>query len=216
MKKITILAIAIIFSLTTNSYAQNSNIEYGIKAGANYSKFTPDLLVDGLDFAQYKRKPGFYLGGFLNVDISEKLQFQPELLFALQGTGVLIEDIELISSGGSTTVSDFESNINESTLAVPLVFRYFFTESFFMEGGPQLGFIIDRNEKIKKDPFEQYGNSSEVAEYDFDNFDLGLTVGTGYNLSEDLIINGRFFFGLIERDNNIKSSVFNLGLEYKL
>ncbi|MGM1057248.1 MAG: porin family protein [Bacteroidota bacterium] len=215
MRKISILAIAIIFSLTTNSYAQNSNIEYGIKAGANHSKFTPDFEVDGRDVLQYQRKVGFYLGGFFNVGISEKLQFQPELLFALQGTGVLIEDIELNVWGESPTLADFESNINESTLAVPLVFRYFFTEMFFMDGGPQLGIIINRNEKIKKVAFEQPGEPDEM-EFDYDNFDLGITVGIGYKLSEDLIINGRFFFGLIERDNSIKSSVFNLGLEYKL
>lgn len=216
MKKITFLAFAIIFSITTNSYTQNSNIGYGIKAGANYSKFTPDLEVGGRVLAQYQRKPGFYLGSFLNMEISKRLQFQPELLFALQGTNILIEGIEL--QGGfesSPTIVDFESRINESTIVVPLVFRYLFTGPFFLEAGPQLGYIINRNEKITKVALEQ-PNEREERELDYDKFDLGLTVGAGYNLTKDLTLNSRFFLGLIKRNNIIKTSILNLGLEYKL
>jgi len=216
MEKIKILALALTFGITMNCYSQNSNIGFGIKAGANFSKFTPDFRVGGMDFLEYQRKLGFYAGGFLKVGISDKLYFQPELLFAVQGTGVLIEDIEITDTNGEITVSDFESNVNELTLAVPLVLRYYFTEAFFIDGGPQIGYIIDRNEKIKKDPLGKFGNPSQPMEFDYDNFDLGLTVGTGYNFSQNLTLNGRFFFGLIERDNTVKSSVFNLGIEYNL
>lgn len=214
--KITILVLVLTLGITMNCYSQNSNTEFGLKAGANYSKFTPDLKVGGMDFVEYQRKLGFYAGGFIKVRFSDKLHFQPELLFAVQGTGILIEDNELRDSNGEITVSDSKSNVNELTLAVPLVLRYYFTEAFFLEAGPQIGYIIDRNEKIKEDPFEEFGRSSQPMEFDYDNFDLGLTVGTGYNLSSNLTLNGRFFFGLIERDNAVKLSVYNLGIEYTL
>jgi hypothetical protein len=216
MKKNLILALALIFGITLNCFSQNSTIRFGLKAGANYSKFTPNLKVDGTDFVKYQRKTGFYAGGFLQLGIADKLNFQPELIFAVQGTGVLIQDIQLTDKNGERTVSDYESNINESTLAIPLVIRYNFTEDFFLDGGPQIGYIFDRNENIKKDPFAEFGNPSQLMEYDYDKFDLGLTFGTGYNLSQTFTLNGRFFFGLFERDNAVKSSVFNLGLEYNL
>lgn len=218
MKKINILSLIIFLSISIHSTAQNSNLEFGIKAGANYSKYTPNISFGGREYASYKRKPGFYLGGFLSNELSGNLYFQPELHFALQRTDLVIKGVEIRTNDPAqgSTVLDIETNITEAVIAVPLILRYYFTGSFFVDGGPRVGFIIDRNEKIENDPFAQPDNQRATTDYDHDKFDLGLSVGTGYNLSEDLIINGRYFFGLIERDNSIKSSVFTLGLEYKL
>ncbi len=216
MKQISILSLAIIFSLSINSYAQNSKLEFGIKAGGNYSKFTPNFEVDGREYGVYQRKAGFYLGGFLSKRISEKFYFQPELHFVHRQTDFLIQGVEITGHEVGGIVLDLETNITESVIAVPLMLRYHFTRSFFVDAGPQAGFIIDRNEKLQNDPLEQPGNPEVITEYDYDKFDLGLNLGTGYNLTEDLTINGRYFFGIVERDNSIKSSVFSLGLEYKL
>lgn len=215
MKRIIILTVLTLI-ITSNGYSQNSEVEFGLKAGVNYSKFTSDFELNGIKHIKYQRKPGLYVGGFLKVEFSGDIQFQPELLFAVQGTGVLIEDIEVVDNNGERTVSDYKSNINECTIAVPLVFRYSVTEFFFLEGGPQFGYIVDRTEKIKEDPFEYEGYERQTSEYDYDRFDMGLALGTGYHLTEDLILNGRFFFGLIDRDNSLRSSVINLGLEYNL
>ncbi|MDX1760610.1 MAG: porin family protein [Christiangramia sp.] len=187
-----------------------------LKTGGNYSKFTPDFEVNGQEYGEYQRRPRFYLGGFLSKRISEKLFFQPELHFALRRTDFLIEGVELTGHDIGSIVVDLETNITESVIAVPLIMRYYFTGSIFVDAGPQAGFILDRNEKLENDPFEQPGNPGGTTEYDFDNFDLGLSVGTGYNLTENLVINGRYSIGIIERDNNIKSSIFILGLEYRL
>lgn len=217
MKKISFLLFAACFSLSIPTQAQDSDLEFGIKAGANYSTYTADFPVEVKDYVAYQRKPGFYLGAYLNKALSEKLHFQPELHFSLQRTDFVVEGVEIREDPmGPGTVADIVTNINESVIAVPLIMRYYFTGSFFVDAGPQLGYIIDRSEKIENDPFEEPGNTRTPLVYDYDKFDLGVSVGTGYHLTKDLIINGRYFFGIIERDNNIKSSVFSLGLEYKL
>ncbi|NVK51507.1 MAG: PorT family protein [Flavobacteriaceae bacterium] len=217
MRKKTLLFGFLTFLITVNINGQNST-EFGIKAGANYAQYTPDFKVGGNDFVDYKRKLGFYVGGFVNIEIADKIKVQPELLFAIQGTSVLIEDVQVTDSDGFfTTVSDYESNINESTISIPVVVQYLFNDKFYMEGGPQFGYIIDRKEKIKKDPFEEFGGIDDPnSDFDYDKFDLGLSFGFGYRLTENLGINTRYFFGLIERNNTIKSSVLNLGIEYKL
>jgi hypothetical protein len=216
MKKITIITVLAIFSFSINAHSQNSDLGYGLKAGANYSKFSADSDSDGSDLDFYKRKVGFYLGGFLNVDLSNKFQFQPELLFALEGTS-FEREVETTDNGfeSNPTVSDFESDINDYTIAAPLVIRYLITETLFLEAGPQLAYVLDRKEKIKKNPFEPSGDP-QPAEYDYDKFDFGITLGAGYKISESLCLNGRYFHSLLERDYNIKSSIFNLGIEYKL
>ena len=218
MNKISFLLFAVFFSLSIQTHAQTSDLEFGIKAGANYSKFTPDLSMNGSNDAVYQRKPGFYLGAYLRKGLSEKLYFQPELHFSLQQTAFVVKGVEVRNNDpeAGSDIFDIETNISESVIAVPLILRYYWTRSFFVDAGPQLGYIIDRSEKIENDPFEQSEREALTQDYDHDKFDLGLSVGAGYNLNEDLSINGRYFLGLIERDGRIKSSVFSLGLEYQL
>ncbi|EZH71774.1 hypothetical protein ATO12_06295 [Aquimarina atlantica] len=197
---------------------QEVNSKFGLKGGVNYAKYTPDVVIAGINVAEYRRKFGFYFGGFINMNISKKIKIQPEVLFAIQGSKFVAEGFEI--RGGTNEIpvaSDFKVNVNESTLVIPIMVQYLFTDDFYMELGPQFGYIIDRKQKIKEDPFEQLGGINILPfSSEYDKFDLGLTVGTGYKLSDHFGINGRFFFGLIERDSSIKSSVFNLGVEYTL
>ena len=217
MKKFSLLSLAITLSFSLHTHAQNSDLEFGIKAGANYSKFTSDFPAEVRDYVAYHRKPGFYLGAFLSKPVSEKLFFQPEFNFALQRTDFVIKGVEIRDdSMGPGTVLDIETNISELVIAVPLTLRYRFTRSFFVDAGPQIGFIVDRSEKVENDPFEEPGNTRTYLDHDYDRFDLSFGLGTGYKLSQNLIINTRYLFGIIERDNSIKSSVFSLGLEYTL
>ncbi len=219
MKRITLSILLCIFATSLSLKAQSSDIEFGLKAGANYSQFTPDLEVNGIKIANYKGKLGYYAGGFLNIGLSEKLQFQPELLLAMQGSRVIMEGVEMQGSFESTPmIFDFKSSINDLSLILPLEMRYFLTTKFFIEAGPQLGYIIDRKYKAEDNEFE--GNvptdPNDPNNFDYDKFEFGLNLGTGYMLADNLIISARYFLGLNERDNNLKSSVINLGVEFKL
>ena len=55
---------------------------YGIKGGTNFST----ILTDFESPLEYKYKAGFQVGVFANFKITDKLFFQPELLYSLQGT----------------------------------------------------------------------------------------------------------------------------------
>lgn len=218
MNKYLFLLTFTLLIFTNESKSQNTDITFGIKAGANYSSYTPRLLVSGIEDVRYEGKIGFYLGGFVNFEISNNFRIQPELIFALQGSKFLNENIEVFDPNGFiSTLVDFESNINESTIIIPIIAQYFINENFYLEGGPQLGYIINREEKIIKDPIKEFtGIDTEPMDFDYDKFDFGLTFGIGYKFSEKIRVNTRYFFGLLERNNNIKSSVFNLGIEYRL
>ncbi|MDO5970864.1 porin family protein [Flavivirga aquimarina] len=217
MNKYLFLLALLVFIFSNEAKAQNTDMTLGIKVGANYSSYTPKFIISGLEDIRYERKIGFYLGGFVNFEISYDFSIQSELIFAIQGSKLLNENIELIDINGFISIVDFESNINESTIIVPIIAQYFINEDFYLEGGPQFGYIITRKEKIIKDPFKEFtGTDAESIDFDYDKFDFGLTFGIGYKLSEKIAVNTRYFLGLIERNNTIKSSVFNLGIEYKL
>lgn len=216
MKKITfIIGLAL---LTTNIFAQNTTTEYGLKTGINYAKYTPDFEVNGTEIVGYSGKTGFYLGGFVNFGFSDIIKLQPELLFALQGTNTSTF-IELRPQGNqSIVVGDYKTSITESTIALPIMLQLYPTESFYFELGPQLGYIISRKEKETDDPFTEFGNPFEIPEDcpGCDKFDFGAALGIGYNFTERIGINARYFAGLIKRNNIVKSSVINLGVNYKI
>jgi hypothetical protein len=79
---------------------------------------------------------------------------------------------------------------------------------------PQFGFIVDR--KITTSQFLLDGNDNSFVQKGTDNFDFGVCLGTGYEITRDISLNLRAYSGLIKRDNEIKSFVLNFGIEYKL
>jgi len=214
MKK-NILIIGLAF-FTTSIFSQNSTIQYGVKGGLNYSKY--NISSDIVDSDIFKGKVGFYLGGFVNFEFSDRIKLQPELLFASQGTNTSTEFELRPPAEQEPVVGEFKTRINESTILLPIMLKLYPSENFYIELGPQLGYIIARKEKVTEDPFTELGSPFGVIEDcpNCDKFDFGAALGLGYNFTDKIGINARYFAGLIERNNIIKSSVINLGVNYKL
>ncbi|KJD31368.1 hypothetical protein PK35_14750 [Tamlana nanhaiensis] len=214
MKKKALLLGVFVLLYCYNLNGQNSTIEFGITFGGNFSQFTPDHKVGGITYLDYKPKLGFFAGGYANVIIGNNFNMQPELMFASQGTNILVEDIQVYDSEGFLiSDSDYESKINEFTIILPIVFQYLFNDVFYIEAGPQLGYIFNVKEKVKKSPFE-YNATNNTFESNV--FDLGLTLGFGYKIAKNLAVNLRYFLGIIERNGTLKSSVLNWGVQFKL
>lgn len=208
----------LVFLCTINSLNAQyySKSHFGFKAGVNYSRFMPYELMKAYEDFGYVRKVGFYAGALFNFELTENVKIQPELLFALQGSGFKNENIELYDSDGFLiTRGDYKSNINEPTVVVPILIQFYANDALYFEGGPQFTYIINTSEKIKEMPAEEFGDGSQNSVFNnFDKFDFGASIGLGYRFSDNLILNGRYFFSLINRNENIKSSIFNLGIEY--
>lgn len=210
MKRKLLIIIGILLVTNLEINAQN---EYGIKAGPNISKYTGDLLFND----EYNYRFGFYVGGFINFNINEKFKIQSELLFAQQGTDLIIKDIEIREFPDQPPIiGDSKTKIVESTLLIPVLAQFYVNENIYIEAGPQFGYIINRDEEITESPIDD-PSFNNVADFDYDKFDFGFSLGTGYELNDTVTINLRYYFGLIGRDfADYKSSVFNLGIEYRL
>lgn len=76
MQKLLAVLFLFLFLNLSAVYGQNKSANFGIKAGVNYGKYSPNK--NPID---YKYKFGFYAGGFFNISLEEKLEFQPELLY---------------------------------------------------------------------------------------------------------------------------------------
>ena len=214
-KRLTALALILFFNLSV-IYGQDKPINFGIKTGMNIGKFTPNK--NSID---YKYKFGFYAGGFMNISLQEKLEFQPELLFALQGSRVLVKGLNIPNFDfngnpiSNSNTYDFEYEINELTISIPLIVKVFLGNQLYLESGPQIGFIIERSLNSSQQILDGEDDSFIIRESD-DSFDFGVSLGLGYKVSERVNLNSRLYSGLIKRDDKIKSFVMNIGIEYNL
>lgn len=207
------LSVIILFLITIHTYSQEENANYGIKGGANYGKFISDE-----NASDYQYQAGFYAGFFYNFKLEEKWRFQPELLFALQGSKIISKENEITDVNGNrlpnTSTFDFEYGFYELTLSIPLAIKLYVSENLYFEAGPQMGLIIDR--KVTSSQSLLDGSDNSFIKDGNGNFDFGVLIGTGYDISKDVSINLRVYNGLINRNDNVKPLVFNLGIEYNL
>lgn len=212
--KKTFLFIFLLINLST-IYGQEKKISAGLKTGANFGKYVPNK-----NTIDYRYKLGFYVGGFMNVSLEDNLQFQPELLISSQGSRVVVRELDIPNFDyngnpiSNSNTYDLEYSVNELTISIPLIIKLFISNSFYLESGPQFGFIIDRSLNSEQQLLEGEDDSFIIREGD--SFDFGVSLGIGIKLSERLNLNLRSYNGLIKRDDDIKSFVFNLGIEYKL
>ncbi len=195
MKKIlAFIAIAFIgFSMN----AQEESIRFGAKAGVNFNNVKGDN--EGTD-----NRTGFHIGGLVEIPISEKFAFQPELLYSSQGTQV-DED-------------DFESKTKLDYLNIPLMAKFYAAKGFSIQAGPQIGFLLSANSEGTDlgQPFD------DDIKDQLSSVDFGLNFGAGYQLDMGLFFEGRYNLGLsnifdedVIGDDSVQNSVFQVSVGYK-
>lgn len=193
MGKNNLITIVFIFA-TTIGFAQ---VKFGAKAGAKYSVYEGKEAYGMQDYYEYK--PGFYVGGFVNVPIGVSFSVQGDLLFSQ--TGAILDYTE--------EPYDFKRTVTDYAIAVPVMLRYNFF-GFYAEAGGQVNFGLSRE-------YEYEGYEPQYMFYDDnDGTDIvyGIAFGIGYNISDHFSIGGRYF---IESNNDeLKeiARVFSFGVGY--
>jgi hypothetical protein len=197
MKK-QLLSICIVIG--TMSLAQStSGPKFGVKAGGNLSSIT------GSD---YKSKLGFYAGAFANFPISQVLSIQPEVVYSLQGTKA--KDKYYF---GGLAVTDMKQTLGY--INVPVMVQYNATSKFYLEAGPEFGFLINAKaeENFITTPLSR--NNKDTMK----TFNFGAGIGLGYRFTPNVGINARYIAGLtkiLKNDfgDSSKNANFQLGLNY--
>jgi len=191
MKKL-IFGLAIFGGLNT-AHAQ---IDLGVKGGINFSTLS--------NYPTSKFKVDYSLGGYANYEITDQFSFQPEILYSKQGAGL-------------KTNSNAKSRLVTHNINIPLMGRYEIMDGFNVEFGPQLGFLVSAQQKIKDGKTDIKTNVTD----NFKTFDFGLNFGAGYKISDEIEINARITKGLTDINHNpdgrkTTNTYFNIGIAYKL
>ena len=197
MKKLFLGAAIAMSSLT---FAQ----QFGIKAGMNVSSISNDGWDDS------KAKVGFYGGLFMNAPLAESFSIQPEILYNNLGS----------KTERTVAGTKYSSTLNLDYIAVPVMFQYNATPQFYLEAGPEFGFLVNASSKATA------GNNSNITNIDtdsFNKFNMGIGLGAGFNITNKLGINARYVAGLNDvtdndkwgSDASNKNNNFQVGLAYK-
>lgn len=126
---------------------------------------------------------GVQFGGYLNYSISDKLIFQPELLYNKLGGKQSEYDPDLQMDVNVVFKFDY--------LSLPLNLKYKVTDDFSLFAGPQVGLLVGAKTGI-----DFFGTSFSVDTKDqFKSLDFGLNVGASYSFKK-FIFDARYTLGL--------------------
>jgi hypothetical protein len=211
MKKIITALFLLSGLLTTQA---QSKVRFGLKGGLNISTLT----VSGATVAgDISPKVGFHIGGLLAIPVSDRFEIHPELLYSNQGY------IYTEKKGGS----DLRSVGNINYLAIPVMFAYYPIKKLSVEIGPQISFLLSHKAKVSYSSFDpsevDFNNVSVDYASTTQSIEVGLNVGLGYKISQNVFASGRYNFGISQANKKVngssdnekdRNSVFQFSLGY--
>nr|WP_294929995.1 porin family protein [uncultured Flavobacterium sp.] len=184
MKKI-ILAALLFIAASTTSEAQL--VKFGVKAGVNFANQTGDASFEGIELDK-EGITSYHAGLVAEIKLLDRFAIQPELLYSTQGATY------------KNAVTEFKNELGY--LSIPVMAKFYLTDSFSLEVGPQASFLL-----------------SEKNDFDVENgetFEFGVNAGLGFKITENFFVQGRYGLGLTEasKDADVKNSTVQLSVGF--
>ena len=155
MKKTLLFTVMLLLPLLINA----QGIGIGIKAGANFANpNVKDISV--------KTATSFLVGGYLNLNLTDKFGITPEVLYSAYG-------------------SEWDNaKVDLDYISIPVMLRYKPIQLLSIEAGPQFGFLTKAHVENVGDVKDQLKNN-----------DFGLAVGAGIHLPLGFNVGARYVWG---------------------
>ncbi len=162
--------------------------------------------------ADYNGGIGFYVGGFVSFNVSEKISIRPELLFSQRGSSFSINgtDIKVFTLDDAFFFTSIDGDIKESLILLPIILKYKLSQKFVLGGGPQLSHSLSRNVEFDNNPF----NIGFIRNDGSEKFEIGVDLELEYVITNSYGIELRYNYGITERQN-LHSSIIQLGMNYR-
>ena len=192
MKKISLFFLALCTSAALFSQDDKPQLRtqmavtprIGLRGGANLADLTAKNVPATSTYAEAQSKTSFNGGLFVNLPLAGMIRFQPELNYSSQGGKVQ-------GTSSSTPQKTFEQDLDY--INVPLNFQLMTQKGFFIQTGPQLGFLVGAE---INDISSNAGVTAGGNKDDFDKFDLAWTGGVGYLSRIGLGLDLRYNIGI--------------------
>jgi hypothetical protein len=185
MKKLLLSAAAALLVAAAAPAAHAQGIRFGVKAGANLSNLSGDLVNQD----QYKNRFGFQGGVMVNFGLGDILSIQPEVLYSQKGFKYGDQSITVLNNTYRNS-----GNVRYDYLDVPILVRVRAAGAFF-EVGPQYSYLM--NVSTNREQTLNGNNVSNIGSgtTNLDNVhrsELGYAAGLGFQASNGFMIGVRY------------------------
>lgn len=195
---------------TSSSNMSASPVQFGIKAGINVSSISKDGYEDA------KSKVGFAGGVFANIPLSEMFSVQPEVMYSQMGSKVTSSYSGTVLGNNFTSKSSATLNLDYVT--VPLMLQFRATPAFYVEAGPEFGFLVSAKTKdastttVNGSTTTTTSESGDVKDY-FSGFNMGVGLGLGYDITPNFGISARYVAGFTDINKKDSNTNGNTSLQ---
>jgi len=180
--------------LSTLFVAANAQVSFGPKVGLNVSMAT----TNAANVVINPITPFFNAGAFFNYKFANQFAGQIELFYSGEGT-------KFKNKGNPTVYTD-----NISYLNIPLLFQLVTAGGFYVQTGPQMGFLLSATSSTN-------GISTDIKS-SLNSTKFSWDIGIGTEISHKLGIDLRYAAGLSNINNGstntFKDNVLSIGLFY--
>ena len=195
----------ILLFITAGLMAQETS--FGAKLNGVFTTF--NISGDGAEMNNYSEgKPGLSLGLIAEFGLSDNFAIAPELLYSSAG------DIFKMSESGAS----METKFFLSYLQIPIMAKYYINDSFYLNAGPQIGFLMSADGEYTVTYDGETETDSEDIKDEFNSNDFGFNIGAGYKLESGLFFDFRYTAGLsdiiVDKDSQVKNSALQFGIGY--
>lgn len=191
-------------------YQAQAQMTFGVKAGLNLANVSAKVL--GEDW-ETDGVMGYHIGGFMEMELTKELYFQPGLLVSQKGYGYSFD----------FGLGSVDATVKPVFLEIPLNVGYRYHEkradwSLVGQAGPYLGYAFMGKKKADSESEDiKFGSDSES---DMKPLDFGLNFALGFEYNQ---LFGMFNYGfgmanLVpegDGDNKISNGVIGISVGYK-
>lgn len=210
MKKLLTLILVVLAFYTKT----NAQLEIGIVAGPSFTNFIGSEAEDWGGVGEKSKFVVRFHGGLLiKYAINDKLSAVTGLQYSAKGTKY---------SGKPFNINE-EYDKTLSYLDIPVTIQYALSDKLSLQGGLQASILVSAKVKNGKEAQDAYElpATEDVKDY-YTGFDMSVSVGPVYNISEKLAIQLLYQHGLMkvaqyaENGADIKYSVMNQAIKVSL
>lgn len=180
-------------------------VQFCVRGGVNASSESPHVYPSAT-FGHLTYTRGFNVGGAVDIPLSDRWSLETDVLYSRQG----YQDVISIADLGEEYSATYK--VESHYVNVPVTAKFYLTNNFYLECGPQVGVLLD-----KHDNFDEFDIEDSFRSTDTKPVDVGVLGGIGCWLTEHAFISGRYIQGLTDSSNLYKggkSRVFQLSLGY--
>lgn len=192
MKKTTLALLCVLLSAGT--VMAQKKFTFGPKIGVDFTHFW------GKNTEHFKGALNYQAGVFFEYRFTDKFSIAPEVVFAAQGAKEDLYTLFIENVGTEDNIAlvanlekDGYATYNTNYVNVPVMFKYYVIPSLSIDLGPQLGVNV-YSKKTYKD-CDNLAGTEDLKDYT-KIVDVGVALGLTFNITEDVLVQGRYTLGL--------------------